>query len=358
MNVTLNLDQMNNRNFELDILRGLTIALMIVVDAPPDVIYETLQHAAWEGLNFADLVFPGFVFAMGASATFAGARRQPSVQKIFRRAVLLFIAGFLFNVLIFFCYSQEHIRFFGVLQRLALTYFFGMLILLKLKNTAQITAAAFLLLVISSAGFHIYAPSAPFAEIRNISGATDYIFPGVNYIYTPTHDPEGLYGTLASTASMLFGIVAGKFLLKNELWKILLYGAGILISGYVWSFFDIVAKKIWTAPFALLTSGMAMLVLVALGLLFKNLPRAKKYFRLFDSLGRNPLLFFMASNVSLTLLWTIKISNVPIFFLIYQKLFQGFISGEFGTLTFCAVWCLIWMIPAEILNRRGIFIRF
>ena len=119
-----------NRNFELDILRGLSIALMIIVDAPPDAIYETLQHSAWEGMTLADTIFPAFVFAMGTSAAFATARRQPSLIKIFRRAGLLFAVGFLLNVLIFFCFDTEHIRIFGVLQRLALVYFFGMLILL------------------------------------------------------------------------------------------------------------------------------------------------------------------------------------------------------------------------------------
>ena len=347
-----------NRNFELDILRGLSIALMIIVDAPPDAIYEMLQHSAWEGMTLADTIFPAFVFAMGTSAAFATARRQPSLIKIFRRAGLLFAVGFLLNVLIFFCFDTEHIRIFGVLQRLALVYFFGMLILLKLKSTAKISVAAFLLLIISSAGFHIYAPENSFSEMQNISGAVDKIFPGVNHIYTPTHDPESLYGTLSAMASMLFGIVAGQFLLKNARWKILLYGAGLLILGYGWSYFDIIAKKIWTAPFALLNAGGDMILLVALGILFESLPRIKKYFRPFDSLGRNPLLFFVASNVAVTLFCAVQIAGVSLWILIYQKTLQGIFSTEFSTTLFCLIWCTLWIIPAEILNRRKIFIRF
>ena len=347
-----------NRNFELDILRGLSIALMIIVDAPPGVIYETLRHSAWEGMTLADAIFPAFVFAMGASAAFATSRRQPSLQKIFRRAGLLFGVGFLLNLLIYFCFEQEYIRLFGVLQRLAFTYFFGMLILLKLKSVAKISVAAFLLLIISSAGFHIYAPENSFSEVGNISGAVDLIFPGVNHIYTETHDPEGLYGTLAGTASMLFGIVAGKFLLQNERRKLILYGAGILICGYFWSYSDIISKKIWTAPFSLINAGGDMFFIAALGILFENLPRVKKIFHPFDSLGRNPLLFFVASNVAMIFLCAVKISGVPALFLLYQKTWQGIFNSELNITLFCLSWCILWLIPAEILNRQKIFIRF
>lgn len=348
---------MNERILELDILRGLTIALMIIVNSTLGPIYKILQHAAWEGLTLTDAIFPAFVFAMGAAAAISTSRRQPTLRKILIRTGILFLAGFLLNVLIYFCFEQAHVRFWGVLQRFALTYFFGILILLKLKNNAQIFFAAFLLLIISSVGFHVYAPENPFAEEKNISGAIDLIFPGVNYIYTPTHDPEGLYGVLASTASMLFGILAGNFLLKNERWKIILCGAGILICGCCWSFFDIVAKKIWTAPFALLNAGGDMIFLAVIWFLIKFLPRTKKIFRPFESLGKNPLFFFVASEIALTVLVTVKIGGVPILGWIYRHTLQGNFGAELGTLIFCVVWCLLWIIPAEILNRRGIILK-
>lgn len=347
-----------NRIFELDALRGLSVAMMIIVDAAPEFIYQTLQHSEWEGINLADTVFPAFVFVMGASAVFSTARRQPSLQKIFRRAGLLFFAGFLLNILMTVCFELEYVRVFGVLQRLALTYLFGMLILLKLKSVAKISAAAFILLVITSAGFHIYAPDAPFAEMKNISSAIDFIVPGANYIYEDTHDPEGLYGVMASTASMLFGVVAGKFLMQNERRQMFLYGAGILICGYGWSYFDMVAKKIWTTPFALLNAGGDMIFLAALGILFETVPLAKKLFRPFDSLGRNPLIFFMASNIVLFVIYAIEIENVPLVIWLYRNTFQGIYNVEFSTLLFCVAWCALWVIPAEILRWRNIVFRF
>lgn len=346
-----------NRNFELDILRGLSVALMIVIDAQPDAIYTSLQHSAWEGMTLADTIFPAFVFAMGTSAVFATSKRQPSLQKIFRRAGILFGVGFLLNIIIYFSFDWENLRLFGVLQRLALAYFFGMLILLKLKSTAKIFSAAILLLVIYSAGFHIYAPENPFSEVQNISGAVDKIFPGVNHIYEPTHDPEGLYGTLAATASMLFGIAAGKFLLQNEQRKLILCGAALLISGYCWSFFDIIAKKIWTAPFVLLNAGGDMILLAALGILFGFAPCLKKIFHPIDSLGKNPLLFFVASNLTIIFLYAVQVSGVPALFLLYQKTWQGIFSSQLNIMLFCVSWGILWLIPAEILNRKKIFIR-
>ena len=121
----------------LDALRGLAILIMIFVDAPPNIAYPFFVHAQWEGLTFADLAFPGFVFTMGASAAISMLKRKPSRQKILKRSAILFGLGILFNTLPFiFAYflwnnftgadfyenAIARIRIFGILQRLALTY--------------------------------------------------------------------------------------------------------------------------------------------------------------------------------------------------------------------------------------------
>ena len=81
---------------ELDILRGVAISIMIIVDAPPTEIYYLLEHAEWEGLTIADMAFPGFVFAMGMSVAFSVSRRAPSLEKIFKRSAILFLLGIFF----------------------------------------------------------------------------------------------------------------------------------------------------------------------------------------------------------------------------------------------------------------------
>ena len=370
---------MTKRFYSLDVLRGLAIMIMFV-DAPPAAIaYPIFIHAPWEGLTFADFAFPGFVFAMGISAAVSMARREPSMQKIFRRTVVLFVIGVLFNMLPavfayvlwpdftaskFFDEIIVHGRPFGILQRLALTYALGFLIMRIVRNDIGILIASFALLIVSSAGFHIYAPENPFDQSHNLGGAIDMIIPGANHIYTPTHDPEGLYGTIASAASFLFGVLAGKILLDTAQTRqkiLLLTAAGLLslILGEVWSIFDIVAKNLWTAPFALITSGVEFLLLAALVYLFENFPRSKKFFHPLCAAGMNPLFLFLfigTAFIALNILPSPE-TETGLYIWFFMHTFRHIISPEFGSMIFCVLWCLMWLPLAEFLYRRGIVIK-
>lgn len=356
-----------NRIFELDVFRGIAIFIMIVVDAPPANIYEILQHAQWEGLTIADVAFPAFIFAMGMSAAISSSRRIITWRKIFRRAVLLFVLGIILNeTWHIFAYlfdenftsadlysnAVEHFRLFGILQRLALTYILGMVIVKFFTSNAEIFTAAFLLLILSSIGFHVYAENS-FDEMNNISGAVDLIFPSVNHIYTPTGDPEGLYGTIASTASMLFGFLAGKILsdsssAREKILMLMIFGVVLLIAGGLWSNFDIIAKKIWTAPFALITSGGSLIFISAL-----NFLNVEKFLQPLAALGKNPLLMFMASNITV------------IFFItagIWTKIFewtQNFLpaSCELQSTIHQLIWATLWTLIAKFLDAKGIVIK-
>lgn len=358
---------MNNRILALDALRGLAIFIMIFVDASPGEIYSIFRHADWEGLTVADFAFAGFVFAMGASAAVSMSRRQPSMRKIFRRTAILFAIGILFNILQDFLELLFHdyftvtnfidaiinLRFFGILQRLALTYLCGMLITMTMRNDVRILIAAFVLLIVSSLGYHIYSPENPFAQSHNLSGTIDLFF-GANHIYTPTHDPEGLYGTIASTASMLFGFFAGKILIDatpDKIRLLIIFGVILLLLGAMWTYFDIIAKQIWTSPFALITSGVGMIL--SAGLLYA----AKKIPQPLYAFGRNPLLIFLASNFLLILFCVIQIDGISLWVWLWERTVQGFISVEFSSALFCLLWCMLWTIPAQILNRLGIVVK-
>ena len=366
------------RIYSLDVLRGLAICIMIFVDAPPvlEEIYPIFVHANWEGLTFADLAFPGFVFTMGMSAAVSMARRNPSIKKILKRAAILFAIGILFNELPFiFAYflwdnftgaafyekAIAHIRIFGILQRLALTYLFAMLLIRAIKNDTGIFLAAFVLLILSSAGFHIYAPDNPFAIEHNISRAVDFILPGANHICEPTHDPEGLYGTFASVASMLFGFLAGKVLIDRAALhdKLLMFcAAGVifLIAGGVWSCFDIIAKRIWTAPFALITTGIEIFFLVAIIYLAEKNNR-RRFLQPLAAIGFNPLFFFLLSNFMLLFFKIWQVGDTGVYFLVYENIFKHLIRPEFGSTLFCLLWTLSWLPLATLLHRRGIVIK-
>ena len=333
-----------NRIFALDELRGLAICIMIFVDAPPTMTYAIFHHAAWEGLTIADLAFPLFVSAMGMSAAVSSSRKIITWQKIFRRTFLIFLLGIILNAITFLLLGLDfaNFRVFGILQRLALAYALGMAIVKIFSDDKKILSAAMILLILSSAGFHLYSEN-PFAQSNNISLAVDLIFPGANHIYTPTGDPEGLYGTLATTASMLFGFLAGRW--REKFSWLIIFGTVLLALAGLWSFFDIIAKQIWTAPFALLTSGLNVI-------LFVIFLRTGKFFGAFAAMGKNPLFLFMASNIALIVFYAIGAWTK-----IFEWMRLEFISVEFNVVIFCLIWVVLWALIGKFLDRLGIVIK-
>ena len=367
------------RIYSLDVLRGVAISIMLFLDGPPDKIYSILEHPQWAGLTIPDIALPMFAFAMGAGAAISMSKRDFPTKKILKRTAFMFIIGMLlemqpflflwifaddFTAANFFERAIIHGRLFGIIQRLAVTYALGIFIARAFKDTRKILIAAVVLLIVSSAGYHIYAPDNPFDEAHNISQAVDYIFPGVNHIYRPTHDPEGLYGCLAGTASVLFGFLAGKILVDNSTprEKIFLFCKAaviLLIAGGIWSLTDIISKKLWTTPYALINAGIDFLLLALFMKLFDEETPLKKFAQPFGALGINPLFFFVANNALLTTLYIIPDGTIynGVYLQLYQNTTQGLISTEFGATLFCMIWALLWLPLAEFFCKRGIIIK-
>ena len=367
------------RFYALDVLRGMAIAIMLFLDAPPDTIYAILEHAPWAGLTVPDVALPIFSFAMGAGAAISMSKREPSTKRILTRAAIMFGVGlfltFTWNIFAliavygftaenFFDVMIAHGRLFGIIQRLAVTYAAGIFLARAIQSNVGILAAALILLIVSTAGFYVYAPENPFDEAHNISRAVDYIFPGANHIYTPTHDPEGLYGSIAGTASVLFGFLAGRVLIDTATIrdKIFLLGAAgivLLIAGGLWSSFDIMSKKLWTSSFTLINAGGDALALALLMKLFDAAPDAEKFFRPLKALGMNPLFFFVMNYLVLTVVNFLPspTDGLGWYMWLYYHTTAEFISVKFGATLFCATWCLLWLPLAELLYRRGIVIK-
>ena len=176
-----------NRNYALDVFRGIVILNMMFVDAPPDFvsIYKIFVHSPWEGITVADLAFPGFVFAMGASLAFGGKLQETKRRwgKIFKRVAVLFLLGLLVNA--FPALSRfivepgfdfnalineivAHGRLFGILQRLALVYL-AAYVVIRIFKGKYLIMAALLLLALYSGLTHLYSPSAPFSRADNLN---------------------------------------------------------------------------------------------------------------------------------------------------------------------------------------------
>jgi len=377
----------NRRLATIDIFRGLAIACMLLVNALPnfELSYPLLVHAPWSGLTIADLAFPGFVFIMGVAAAlwFPKHEREHFGVKfniILRRSLLLIMIGFFlnqFNLWLDYIYNPaagsslldavfDHGRVMGVLQRLGLVYFWGMIIVWWLRSEKLIAIMALLLLVVSSTGFHLYNAPHPFSPDNNISMFIDSLFPGAAHCYMgQAFDPEGLYGTIAATASFLWGIIAGHQLTMKSastfervqmLW---ISGTVLFIAGGLWSYVDIISKQLWTAPFVLFTSGGFMwgLGLLEMGLnLFPDFTRW--LFTPCSILGLNPLVMFILPDTVLMWLWLLQVNGEPFYPWLWEMTLKDAMDVPLSIFLYALLWTALWLPVAKFLHKRQIIFKF
>lgn len=301
----------STRLVSLDAFRGFTIAAMILVNTPGTyrAVYSQLRHSEWHGWTFADTIFPFFLFIMGVSITLSFSARKtggtPDSEiefRIFKRTVILFALGvFLSSFPIF---HPATIRIPGVLQRIALCWFFAALIFLK-TGPRGIAYWTFGLL----ASYWIMMRFVPVPEIgtgilepgRNFAAYVDELFlRGHMWDHYETWDPEGFVSTIPAVASTLFGVLAGYGLLSaaSSRTKTLgMAGAGLALmaAGQVLDAWFPINKNIWTSTFSIFMAGLA---LICLSLFFWviDVKNYSKWARAFVIFGMNPLAIYALSE--------------------------------------------------------------
>ena len=145
MRINQQANTLNDRYLALDVLRGMTLAFMVIVNTPGDwsTLYAPLAHAEWHGFTPTDLVFPTFLFVVGNAMSFALKKMQDMrprdfYKKVFTRTALIFAIGWLLNAFPFYEPNEagqlafidlSAVRLLGVLQRIALAYLGAALIL-------------------------------------------------------------------------------------------------------------------------------------------------------------------------------------------------------------------------------------
>ena len=365
------------RNAAIDIFRGLTVFLMIVVNtlgagAEP---YPFLVHAAWIGFTGADFVFPSFLFAMGCSLVFVlkrPMRERAFLAKIGRRALLLFAIGFLM-----YWYPFVHLnpdggfslnrladtRIMGVLQRLALCYFLAALAA-RYLSPKQIAVLGLAILV-SYWGLLVWGapPGEAFDKLGNLGTEIDRLVLGPSHMWhwDDGFEPEGLLGTLPATVNVLAGFLVCRTLIAAPATarRVLLLGLGgvaLVAAALFWSPWFPLSKKLWTGSFVLLTVGLDCVLMAGLVALFDlaALPRT----RFFDILGTNPLAIYLFSELVIPTqaLFKAVIKTDP-----YQwigiHLFQAVAPGALGTLLCGLAYTMLCWLFGYILYRKRIFIR-
>lgn len=301
----------NQRIVAVDVLRGLTIFCMVMVNNPGSwgKVYAPLCHAHFNGLTPTDLVFPFFMCLMGFSMYLSLARKHLDVdvqtKRILRRTALIFLFGLLINALshtMWHPLNPHEWRILGVLQRLALAYGGAGLLLLWLKPRRApwvIVAllAAYSLMLLLGQGYELSA--------ENIVCRVDLALLGESHMYHGegfAFDPEGLLSTIPSVAHVLLGAWLAHWSLAEEslasrMLRLLIPGFLLVAAAWLLSYGLPINKKIWSPTFVMVTCGACICMLAVV---MKWLDMGNRSTRLAEPLrvmGMNPMLMFVASDL-------------------------------------------------------------
>lgn len=366
------------RLMSLDIFRGLTIALMILVNDPGDwrAIYAPLRHSEWNGWTPTDLVFPFFVFIVGVALAFSFASRMGRGETrgrlgghVIWRGVVLFAIGVFLNGFPDH-YSLAHLRIYGVLQRIAICYVITAILELWTGWKMQL-AVAFVCLVgywllvryVPVPGFGVPTHGFPLLDPdRNIVAWLDRKLL-IGHLYEVTRDPEGLLSTIPTVASCVAGLLTGKWLRSARTMQAKVCGmavAGVVLAalGQTWNFWFPINKKMWTSSYVLLTSGLGLILLALFYWLADIMRYRKGWAKPIEVFGKNAIAAYVLSEALAALLYTIHVSaKTTLGGLLYTRLFAPLASPLNASLLYALAYVgFCWLVMAA-LYRKNIFLK-
>lgn len=364
----------------LDVFRGMTVCFMIIVNTSGSGAdaWAPLKHADWIGFTPADLVFPSFLFAVGNALSFSKAKYESHTSflfKVFKRTVIIFLLGYLMYWFPFFhrvntdwaFNSIANTRIMGVLQRIALCYFFGSLITYYCRPKTDILISVLLLIIYWAILLYFSNAGEEYTMLGNAGTRLDVLIMGDAHLYHKgggpiAFDPEGLLSTLPSITNVIGGFLAGAYLQQKgktyeSVAMLFAYGALLIFTALFWGQFFPIAKKLWTSSFALLTIGIDLAVLGFLILIveIKQIKYGTSFFLIF---GRNPLAIYLLSElllVPLQLIWIYP--HIGVYSWINQVFYQRLFPGSLGALIFAISYMLLCWIVAYELDRRRVYIK-
>ncbi|HNU15295.1 MAG TPA: DUF5009 domain-containing protein [Chitinophagaceae bacterium] len=349
---------MNQRFYSLDVFRGATVCLMILVNNPGSWshIYDPLEHAPWHGLTPTDLVFPFFLFAVGNAMSFVMPRLEAGGDAIFwkkvlKRSALIFLIGLFLNwwpfvtevnrlvdgttglqkVTIFkgftwVDYSKDKagniietvkgVRVLGVLQRIALCYLFASILVYYLKARKAFLVGLIFLLVYWMLCY-IGNPADPYSLKGWFGTDIDIKILGISHVYKGEgipFDPEGLMSTLPAIVQVIFGYLVGDYIQKKSkvlpisdkpgettggmypmLTGLFVVAVAMLVTGFCWDMVFPINKKIWTSSYVIYTTGLATLTIATMIYMIEINNIRGGLARFFDVFGKNALFVFALS---------------------------------------------------------------
>lgn len=376
------------RYLSLDVFRGLTVAMMILVNNPGSWsrIFPPLRHSAWDGCTPCDLVFPFFLFCVGVSMAFALSRYNAldgqALKKILKRGVLLYLAGLLLTAYPFYPYRMDpdltlwqnyvqwlgNLRLVGVLARIAMCYVLASVLALWLKKPRKIWGAIAVLSLLHVGLLLLFAgPEGAFSLEGNFGRRLDIALFGADHIYHGYHnaagervafDPEGVFGVLTGSCTVLIGYLAGGMIRQMSghpddaasgfrlVSRFYTYAALSLAFALALNIIIPINKPLWSVSYVFYTAGWAMFVMAFL-IYCIDIKGIRKPFFPFQALGMNPLAIYifsglLAKSLSAFLHWDSA---------------SVFGANEWMSLLYALLFVLVHLVLAVILYRRKIFIK-
>lgn len=365
------------RLVSLDVFRGSTIAGMVLVNNPGtwSHVYWPLQHATWHGWTPTDLVFPFFLFIVGVAIPLAFGRRVESggsrrdlYLKVIKRTLIIFGIGLFLNAFPYF--NLPELRIPGVLQRIAVCYFFASIIFLNTKVRTQIIIIIALLIVYWLLMMLIPAPGYAAGDLSKDGSLASFIdrtvFGKHVWAQAKVYDPEGILSTIPALATTLIGVLTGHWLRskKSNYEKVagmFVAGAACVAVGWALNPFFPINKALWTSSYVLFTAGLALQFLGFCYWLI-DIKGYRRWAKPFEVFGMNAIALYVGAGLMAELLGVIKLTGpdgnrISLQGWIYNNLFASWASPINASLAFAIALVLVWLGLMWILYRRKTFIK-
>lgn len=354
----------------IDVLRGLALALMLLVNNPGSwsAVYGPFLHADWHGLTPTDLVFPFFLFVVGASmaCSLKGQIQRSGLPwlSVFKRSFLLFLIGFILQI-IPFDQAPDTWRIMGVLQRIGLCFLLVAIIIALVKErwlllTGVVILVTYWLLMVT-------AGQAPYTLENNLVRHVDMVILGSNHMWQGKglpFDPEGIFSTISACVTVLSGYLVCVKVLdqktnKQQISQLLIVGAVLLTLGLFWSGWQPINKALWTGSFVLVSSAAACFSLAIIILLYR-VSSAKTLLYGLKVYGSNPIFIYVAAWLFAVFLnrftLTIADQSISIQGWIFSNL-QSVVTDKLASLLYATLFTALFYFIAWVLHKKRIFIK-
>jgi len=358
------------RILAVDILRGLTIIFMIIVNDPGSWshVYGPLLHADWNGLTPTDYIFPTFLFIMGTSIVLSlGKRahetdRSTLVKKILVRTLKIYAVGLF--LWLWPEFNFERIRWVGVLPRIAFVYFFTALLFVFTSRKTQFYTAIGLLVGYLILMCFVPVPGIGIPDLsvpeKNWAHYIDHLLlPGV--LWQKTWDPEGILSTLPAIATGILGMFAGyiiqsKETLAEKLVKLFVMAAALLFLGDLTQYIFPLNKNLWSTSFTLLLGGISTLGL-GVFIYICDLKQWGSRFTFAREFGVNSIFSYSLSGLLTVLFYSDRIWGIKLNGWFMETLTHIGVAPKLASLFYALLYVLIIWLPVHYLFKKKIYIK-